>query len=34
MMPSPLSMLYYVVHPNELRSIIQWYEKAEQARMG
>jgi len=23
-MPSPLSMLYYVVHPNELRSIIQW----------
>ncbi|KNG47342.1 squalene synthetase [Stemphylium lycopersici] len=23
-MPNPLSLLYYVVHPNELRSIIQW----------
>ncbi|KAF2007291.1 farnesyl-diphosphate farnesyl transferas-like protein [Amniculicola lignicola CBS 123094] len=23
-MPSPLTMLYYLVHPNELRSIIQW----------
>ncbi|KAF1942187.1 farnesyl-diphosphate farnesyl transferas-like protein [Clathrospora elynae] len=24
MMPSPSTMLYYVFHPNELRSIIQW----------
>ncbi|CAO2657526.1 Nn.00g036520.m01.CDS01 [Neocucurbitaria sp. VM-36] len=23
-MPSPMSILYYVFHPNELRSIIQW----------
>jgi hypothetical protein len=25
-MPSPSSMLYYVFHPNQLRSIIQWYD--------
>jgi len=24
-MPSPMSILYYAVHPSELRSIIQWY---------
>jgi hypothetical protein len=23
-MPNPLKMLYYVVHPSELRSMIQW----------
>lgn len=24
-MPNPMNMIYYVFHPNELRSIIQWY---------
>jgi hypothetical protein len=24
-MPSPMTMLYYVAHPQQLRSMIQWY---------